>query len=150
MRSACWLVLGVALVCDVITGASLETDPEGDGQIGENTSREQIALREGLIEDAREQGDPECVLLASTDLQPTKYLLDRTVNEKCNAFDRGDMGDCNCPKRLTCDYEGVIVDSRVYFCRSKLPSDDDQYGNGLILGELEYPQVFIIEGSDKK
>jgi len=151
MRVAWWLVVGLALVSDVITDSSTD-DPEGDGVLGENVDESQVLVQEGLIANSRRENDPECVLLESTEIQPTKFLLDRTANIQCNNFEREEYGTCNCPENYDCKYEGQVEEARVYYCRDhhNLPSANDQYGDGLILGEMEDPLVYIIEGSDRK
>jgi len=149
MRSLAWVVLGLALLA--VTRAD-PVDTDGDGELGEVNSEEEIIVAEGLNTDYRLAHDPTCALLTSTDNQPSKYLLDISAFHVCNDYVNEIWGECNCPTNHACEYEGAVAEDRIYFCRDlgSSPSDMDQYGNGVILGELEYPQVYFVEGADKK
>jgi len=149
MSRVAWIVLGLALFGVISCDDSIE-DPDGDGVLGGNNSAEELIVSEGLNEDFREQNAPNCVLLDPTDNEPTKHLLDVSSYSMCNNYDTEVWGECNCPALTFCEFDGVIEEARTYYCRQQQPSDSDQYGQGLILGELENPRVFIVEGADKK
>jgi len=151
MRGLAWVVLGLALLATTRAQEDV-VDTDGDGQLGEVNSEEEIIVAEGLNTDYRKANDPTCVLLESTDNQPSKYLLDINSYSVCNDYRNEVWGDCNCPINHRCQFEGVVEEERIYYCRDvrNSPSDMDQYGDGLILGELENAQVYIVEGADKK
>lgn len=154
MRTLAWCLVGLTLLSGVlITHADhSEEDLEGDGELGANQNAEQIAIAKGIAEDRREQESKPCVLLDPTKTSPDKAMLDRKVNKKCNDakndINNDNKGDCNCPENGICTVQGTEIQD--YFCSVVSPSARDQYGNGLILGELEDPQVYFIEGVDKK
>jgi len=151
MRSFAFVVLGLALLSTVYSDDTID-DPEGDGALGANNSQEELIVSGGLMRDLRLQTDPSCVLLDSTDTEPTKHLLDINENSICNDYENELWGECNCPDLHLCEYEGAVQESRIYYCRDVegSPSGNDNYGHGLLLGELEEARVVIAEGLDKK
>jgi len=149
MSRLCWVVLGFALLGTARCDDSTE-DTDGDGELGEPNSLEEIGMAAGLNEDFREQNSPECTLLDPTDNEPTKYLLDVNVWAVCNDYVNDAWGDCNCPENMRCGSDGITEESQIYYCRSLGASDSDQYSAGLILGEYVQPQVSIVQGFDKK
>merc|ERR1712062_158134 len=144
MRGLVWFVLGLSLLSTARSDDSTE-DPEHDGELGANHAAEQIDIAHGLTHDYRLENDPECVLLVATDNEPTKYHLDVSEYSICNDYVNEVWGECNCPEGQRCEYEGAVVESRSYYCREieGSPSAANNFGNGLVLGELEEARVYF-------
>jgi len=84
---------------------------------------------------------------SADDLSKDEKFLDSSINVKCNDYETGMLGSCNCPAGTACGFTGEFEEEKRYFCKG--PPKPEYWTDGLILGPNDGPpQVIVQTGAD--